>query len=190
MIARAKWVWSHSTALQCDLEHPVRKRTRDTTPSLTNTVSDCARGPIFNAEAVALLSRISQALEQLLAIYKPMAGLNPVDHSAPQAGSDEGDLRRVWLQLSPEERAILEFCRLKDNHLLTYLLIAEGVVVPRLPGSMRREVMSERTVAKHCHAMERPPLALIQRLGERRGVRLTAKGDRLVRLYARQKNFS
>jgi hypothetical protein len=168
----------------------MNRRAVSATLPLAKAARDTARSPRLDAEAAAVLHRIQALLEQLLVVLsKPPAGPPRVDASVECGWDDKDELRQIWLELSPEQRAILKFIRLRRDSVLTYLVIADNLIVPRLPGDSKSESMSDRTVAKHCLPMLPPPLSLIRRRGDRSGIQLTDKGNRLVRLHA-AKDFS
>jgi len=115
----------------------------------------------------------------------------PVNIELDHEGEDR--LLDLWLPLSALQRAILRLLYRHGDCEITYALIAANIGVPRLPGddsddseSDTDDIVSDRTVAKYCKILEGPPLELVQRPGKRSGLRLTARGARLMRFIARE----
>jgi hypothetical protein len=99
---------------------------------------------------------------------------------------NEEQLLDTWYQLLAEQRAMMKFIWAKGDAVITYNLISANMVLPRLPGDDKSEVVSDRTIAKYSHPLEEPPLELTRRLGKRSGIQLTAVGVRLMRLIAKK----
>jgi len=157
---------------------------------IPKTPGEITKSLTFDAQTVAAIQRIPTLLEQLIAVLSKPPGTPPPPNEQSSEGWDDDELRQIWVQLAVEQRAILKLIRRAGDTVLTYKVISSNLVLPRLPGDGRRtEIISDRTVAKHCQPMEIPPLSLIRRASERSAIQLTAKGDRLVRLHSR-KDFS
>ena len=82
----------------------------------------------------------------------------------------------------------------QDEKQLTYKAIAENITLAKLPGqfddpSDDQKDISDKTVFKNCRPLIGPPLSLILKVGKRRGIQLTERGVKLVRLVSR-KDFS
>ena len=144
------------------------------------------------------MSRVAKALEQCRRYFEALASW-PVPNKRPvkiDTNHDAGDLeslRDVWFHLTPVQQAILLFVYRRQNCVLTYAAIAHNITVPRMTDDDRNKDkvfdVCDRTVAKNCHPMEHSDLGLLCRLGERKGVQITPKGDRLVRMHLKN-NFS
>jgi len=138
------------------------------------------------------MSRVAKALEQCGRLFEalaswPVPNERPVKIDTNHDAGDQESLRDLWFHLTPEQQAILRFVCRRQNCVLTYAAIAENITVPRMSDDDRnidRLIdICDRTVAKHCHPMEQPELGLLRRLGKRKGVQITPKGDRLVRMH-------
>lgn len=98
--------------------------------------------------------------------------------------AQDGDyeLRELWPQLAAVLRRVLKCVSRNGDCHLNYSIISNNIEMPCLPGTGTSKFVSEKTVAKYCHMLEQPPLSLIQRMGKRGCIGLTARGARLMRL--------
>jgi hypothetical protein len=141
---------------------------------------------VFNAEAIAALQEIRSLLKQIASHLNTQPGAPPPPNMASTTGwDDEDELRKIWLMLKVQQRAILKFMKDAGDRILNYRAIAMNLEWPRMPGDVREsDLISDRTVSKHCKPMECPPLSLIQKDSERSSIQPTYKGDRIVRLHS------
>jgi serine/threonine protein kinase len=150
---------------------------------------EVSRSIVIDSKTIEMFRQMGAFFEQIADHLTSQPGAPPPPSQRGSAGwDDEDELRKIWLRLKAEQRAILRFMRENSDSVLNYKAIALNLELSRVPGDIAQvrdlELLSNRTVAKHCKPMETRPLSLIKREGERTSIRLTLKGDRIVKLHS------